>query len=538
MAQFDITSPDGKKFRVTAPDGATQEQVLAYAQEQFAKQAPLEKQPGMVEVAIPVAGAATSLATGAVGGVAGGLAGLGSIATNALGLTNTPPGDVVRNVSGALTYEPRTAGGRAITGAISYPFEKLAELGDVAGGRVTDVTGSPVLGAGANTAIQSLPMLVSPAARALPGESAASIASRARAQTLNAPLESQVAAARGSGLKVTPQEANAGPISRGIASIAGEPRLAKLASKKNAPTINDMIRRDVGLPEDVPLSREALAQIRKEEGAAYEAVKNVGRFGTDSKYSADLNAITKGFDTAAKDFAHRQKNPVQETVDGLRVKSMDAASAVEEVKNLRADADKAYRQGDKQLGKAYKDAAQALDDQLERHLQRHAGAVGDPKSSEAVSNYRAARQRIAKTYAADKALNDKTGNIDAAIYAAERGKGVPLSGEAKNVADFATAFPRSTQRSERLGATGPTRFDLLVGGIGGILGGSLGGAPGAAGLVLGAGAPVARSALLSGPGQRIITSPRSYGQPGLRTLQDILREIGEEAAITGVAAGQ
>lgn len=35
MAQYDITSPDGKKFRITAPEGATQEQVLAYAQKNF-----------------------------------------------------------------------------------------------------------------------------------------------------------------------------------------------------------------------------------------------------------------------------------------------------------------------------------------------------------------------------------------------------------------------------------------------------------------------------------------------------------------------
>lgn len=36
MPEFDITSPDGKKFRVTAPEGATQEEVLAYAQRQVA----------------------------------------------------------------------------------------------------------------------------------------------------------------------------------------------------------------------------------------------------------------------------------------------------------------------------------------------------------------------------------------------------------------------------------------------------------------------------------------------------------------------
>lgn len=38
MPDYEITSPDGKKFVVTAPDGATQEQVLSYAQKQFSAQ--------------------------------------------------------------------------------------------------------------------------------------------------------------------------------------------------------------------------------------------------------------------------------------------------------------------------------------------------------------------------------------------------------------------------------------------------------------------------------------------------------------------
>lgn len=40
MPDFEITSPEGKKFVVTAPDGATQDQVLAYAQQNFAQAAP------------------------------------------------------------------------------------------------------------------------------------------------------------------------------------------------------------------------------------------------------------------------------------------------------------------------------------------------------------------------------------------------------------------------------------------------------------------------------------------------------------------
>jgi len=46
MATFTVTSPDGKDYEITAPDGATEEQVLRYAQENFsvaAKPTPIEK---------------------------------------------------------------------------------------------------------------------------------------------------------------------------------------------------------------------------------------------------------------------------------------------------------------------------------------------------------------------------------------------------------------------------------------------------------------------------------------------------------------
>ena len=35
MATFTVTAPDGKEYDITAPEGATQEQVLAYAQQNY-----------------------------------------------------------------------------------------------------------------------------------------------------------------------------------------------------------------------------------------------------------------------------------------------------------------------------------------------------------------------------------------------------------------------------------------------------------------------------------------------------------------------
>lgn len=55
MADFDLTSPDGRKFRVTAPAGASQEQVLSYAKSQWDRRAKpaAEKAPDPSEGGLP-----------------------------------------------------------------------------------------------------------------------------------------------------------------------------------------------------------------------------------------------------------------------------------------------------------------------------------------------------------------------------------------------------------------------------------------------------------------------------------------------------
>lgn len=491
---------------------------------------------------------ALQLGTGLAGSVAGGLSGLGNLATNALGLTDRNPADTVAKVSNALTYEPRTAPGKAVSEAVAKPFELYAQGADWAGGKATDAATAlganpetaATIGAGVNTGIQALPMALGPIAKAIPGESAAAVAARAGRQVANAPVDAGIAAAREAKLVITPAQAEAGGIPRTMESLAGSARMEKLASKKNAPTINSMIRKDIGIPDDVPTTRDAIAAIRNEEGKAYEVVKGSGRVATDAKFKADLYAITKSFDTAAKDFAHRSENPFKKTLDGLSRSEFDAASAVEEVKLLRLDADKAYRTGDPALGKAFKKAGQALDDQLDRHMRRiEIENGGNPDVASQVADYRAARVKIAKTYAADKALNETTGNFDAGAYGKALKDGKPLTGEALKVGQFARQFEKSAQRVEKTGNIDASFADLLLAGAGGLGGLALhGAAGGGAALPLLLARPATRAAMLSGIGQDALTAPRTYGRPGIRSLQDLLEQRGSAAGAVGTSAGR
>lgn len=51
--RYEITAPDGRRFAITAPEGATQEQVLAYAQQQIGGNAPPEEDAGRGGGALP-----------------------------------------------------------------------------------------------------------------------------------------------------------------------------------------------------------------------------------------------------------------------------------------------------------------------------------------------------------------------------------------------------------------------------------------------------------------------------------------------------
>lgn len=110
-----------------------------------------------------LAGAATepilALGSGAVAAPLSGLAGIGTAIGNKLGLTDKDPADVVRSVGDSLTYHPRTQGGQTANDAITWPLQKIAEGADYVGSNVADITGSPALGAAANTAIQAIPQV-------------------------------------------------------------------------------------------------------------------------------------------------------------------------------------------------------------------------------------------------------------------------------------------------------------------------------------------------------------------------------------------
>lgn len=103
---------------------------------------PLEEVEGML-----------SLGTALIATPLAGLAGIGEDILQTIGLgTGTTPVDAVEYWSEALTYQPRTKGGKAFAKTLSIPFQMIEEASSWVGDQVFDLTESPDLAAGAKTA--------------------------------------------------------------------------------------------------------------------------------------------------------------------------------------------------------------------------------------------------------------------------------------------------------------------------------------------------------------------------------------------------
>lgn len=149
------------------PDGMSQQDMAAAIQKNFPE---LHREPSLLDkandlgarflknaqgaLAEPAAQILSGMVATPVAGLAGLAQGARNIASDTQGM---PAADRIRQVENAMTYQPRTTAGKAVSGVVSYPFEKLAQFGDWSGQKTSDFTGSPAAGTVVNTAIQFAP---------------------------------------------------------------------------------------------------------------------------------------------------------------------------------------------------------------------------------------------------------------------------------------------------------------------------------------------------------------------------------------------
>lgn len=368
-------------------------------------------------------------------GIAGirGMIGAGGSATQAAKLAN------------ALRFSPASA---STTGRVVQQLGMRPETQAIAGG-----TGA----VGAQTATEMgapapVSMLAGLATGSLPYANVLSM----RKPTI---AEAEFARARPAGYVAPPASVRPTVGNVLLESVGGKAATQQVASGRNQEITNRLAARSVGLPEDNPITKDALQAIRDQAGQAYARYGNIGRVNADLDFYSDISRLNVLASQIKKDFPQSDiagAKKINDLVNSLRVASFDARSGLENIKRLREEAANLYSGGkpsneDKAIAKANRAAADALEELIARQLQKTG-------RQDIVNNFEAARTLIAKTYTLQGAL-EPTGNVNAAKLASQLRKDKPLSPELKTAAQFAAAFPKAMALPERFGSPGVSALD-------------------------------------------------------------------------------
>lgn len=242
-----------------------------------------------------------------------------------------------------------------------------------------------------------------------------------------------------SGYVVPPSQAEGTRWQKFQEALGGKPKTEQEAQFKNQQTTNKLAKQYIGLSETDNLGTDAIQAVKDKYNPVYERV-------------SELPSITKKTSQKVYDSFGMPKGTQSSTETVLP----SGKQLLDELKDVRAES-KSYwdfwkRNGDPKAQKTaikFDEQASQLEAKLEQLAKYH-------KQPELINELRDARREIAKAHTVNKAMNPATGDISANVFKSMLGK-VPLTGEAKKIADFAGLGPisRVPIRGE------PTSFTLL-----------------------------------------------------------------------------
>jgi hypothetical protein len=281
---------------------------------------------------------------------------------------------------------------------------------------------------------------------------------RAPANLTQAQLVAERAIAQGATLP--PTQVNPSMLNRMLEGFSGKQQTAQVASIKNQEIGGVQARKALNLAPDTPITIDVLNQARASKGPAYDVVRLVPEYKTDTSFIGKIDDRINSLQKMSKTV------PVTEELsllNGLKQDSFDGNGVVELIKRLREDASTNSsvfaNAKDKNIGKTQKFAVTQLEDLLERRLT-------DLGQKDAVKNLKDAREYIAKTYEIQKVLNDATGDISLAKLGQRAAAGKIVPSELKTLADAAAAYPTAFQNVARIGSVpGISPLDVGAAGI-------------------------------------------------------------------------
>lgn len=295
-------------------------------------------------------------------------------------------------------------------------------------------------------------------------------ATAAQQQTQNTVRDQTLKEALDEGYVVPPSTTNPTAMNTALESVSGKAATQSAAAAKNQKITNSLVKRDLGLADDVPLTRSTLKDVRTKAGTAYRDIENAADIIADQQYLDDLVDIVGGNSNVSKNFPGAKVSADQSVIDltdSLLQGKFTAKAALEYSKRLRSQSKENFRSAyasgggpeKLELARAQWDAAGALEDVIERNLaSRGQGALAE--------NFRNARVTIAKSHSAEAALNEGTGNIVASKLVNQLRKGKPMSGGFETVAKFGSVAPKAVAEPTQSGGVSALSAALAAGGVG------------------------------------------------------------------------
>jgi hypothetical protein len=280
---------------------------------------------------------------------------------------------------------------------------------------------------------------------------------RAPANLTQAQLVAERAIAEGATLP--PTQVNPSMLNKLLEGFSGKQQTGQVASIKNQEVVNAQARKALNLPPDTVITPQVLQDFRNVKGQAYDALKANNTYYADKQFFTDINKRTAELQKLANTTDVTAELKV---LNGLKQMNFDGVGLVEQMKRLRYDGEgnlASMAPKDRSLGQAQKFAARQLEDLAERNLKNF-------NQPDVMSNFKQARQDIAKSYTIEKSLNAVTGDVSGAKLGQRAAAGKIVPSELQALADAAAAYPTAFQNTSRIGSVpGISPLDVGAAGI-------------------------------------------------------------------------
>jgi hypothetical protein len=324
---------------------------------------------------------------------------------------------------------------------------------------------------------------------------------------------SRIAAIR-AGYSLPPAEGGGGMFANAMEGLSGPAKMQGAAAVKNEAVTNAKIVRNFGLPEGTPLNNNTMkAVVRDAVETGYKPISELGTIKNDGDYVREIKDVLTRYKISNADKAEQAK--LADILDVFSRRRFSSESAIDDIKDLRLNAKSVLDRasgtasppgaGELKLAKIQLGIANAIENQIERHLTNNVGASGE----QMLEAFRNARKTVAQATIVDNAIREGSGNVDPKSIGKVFQKSPDLlTGELADIGRAANVFPRSVRASVANDRTNLSPFDLYGGsGVGavGAITSLLSGGTMTPGLVAGAAIPAfrvgTRKTMLSRPMQ-------------------------------------